>query len=88
MQTISVWKLVVGDIVQLQPGDKVPADCIVMSSANLNVQEHTRHDDAEEGPTRFTWADKAKNAQDSPFLFADSYVLTGTCKALVCCVGA
>lgn len=87
MQTISVWKLVVGDIVQLQPGDKVPADCIVMSSANLNVSEPTRHDDAD-GPTRFTWADKAKNANDSPFLFADSYVLTGTCKALVCCVGA
>ena len=60
MQTISVWKLVVGDIVQLQPGDKVPADCIVMSSANLHVSEPTRHDD-DEGPTRFTWAEKAKN---------------------------
>ena len=58
-----------------------------MSSANLHVSEPTRHDD-DDGPTRFTWAEKAKNTQDSPFLFADSYVLSGTCKALVCCVGA
>ena len=34
-QTINVWKLLVGDIITLQPGDKVPADCIVIESANL-----------------------------------------------------
>jgi Ca2+-transporting ATPase len=30
MQTVSIWRLVVGDIAQLQPGDKVPADCLVV----------------------------------------------------------
>jgi magnesium-transporting ATPase (P-type) len=45
MQTLSVWKLVVGDIVQLQPGDKVPADCIVVSSVNLHVKEAHKVDD-------------------------------------------
>ena len=39
MQTVSVWNLVVGDIITMQPGDKVPADYIVIRSANLNVEE-------------------------------------------------
>lgn len=43
-QTISVWKLVVGDIVTMQPGDKVPADCIIIDSANLQVNEIKRID--------------------------------------------
>jgi P-type E1-E2 ATPase len=86
MQTISVWNLVVGDIVMMQPGDKVPADCIVLSSANLHVNEPTKHVELD-GPTTFTWNKLKKNANESPFLFADSYILAGTCKVVVCCVG-
>ena len=44
MQTINVWKLVVGDIVNLKPGDKVPADCLVVNSVNLHVNEAVRVD--------------------------------------------
>ena len=86
MQTISVWNLVVGDIITMQPGDKVPADCIVLQSANLHVNEPTRHVELD-GPTNFTWAKHLKNKDESPFLFADSYIEAGTCKAVVCCVG-
>ena len=39
MQTLSVWELVVGDIVILQPGEKVPADCLIINSTNLSVLE-------------------------------------------------
>ena len=35
MQTVSVWQMVVGDVIQLQPGDKIPADCLVLESNNL-----------------------------------------------------
>lgn len=45
MQTLNVWRLVVGDIVQLQPGDKVPADCLVVSSVNLHVKEVLKNED-------------------------------------------
>lgn len=34
MQTISCWSVVVGDIITLAAGDKVPADCLVVSSVN------------------------------------------------------
>ena len=87
MQTISVWKLVVGDIVQLKPGDKVPADCLVMDSANLSVKEPTRIEGEEDEPTKFEWETLKKDKTSSPFLFADSFVTSGTCKALVCAVG-
>ena len=54
MQTVSVWNLVVGDIITMQPGDKVPADCLVISSANLNVEEPIRTVELD-GPTTFSW---------------------------------
>ncbi len=81
MQTLSVWKLVVGDIVQLQPGDKVPADCIVVSSVNLHVKEAHKVDD------QVSYTSLHKNREQDPFLFADAYIINGTCKALVTCVG-
>jgi Ca2+-transporting ATPase len=89
MQTISAWDLVVGDIIQLKPGDKCPADCIVLNSANLAVAEPKPRDvDAEEeldGPEYDT--NQAKDAMNDPFLYADSYVTRGICKVLVCVVG-
>ena len=86
MQTVSVWQMVVGDVVQLQPGDKIPADCLVLESNNLQVKEIIRHDNGAAVDT-FTSTDLYKNANDAPFLYCDSFVLAGTCKALVCCVG-
>lgn len=34
-QTVSVWDLVVGDIVLLEAGCRVPADCLIIESADL-----------------------------------------------------
>lgn len=86
-QTISVWNLLVGDIINLQPGDKIPADCLVLESANLTVSEVTRVDDDDEDVSKITYTDLAKNKDHAPFLYADSFVKQGICKALVCCVG-
>lgn len=38
-QSISIWNLVVGDIVMLSHGTRVPADCIVIQSSDLEVVE-------------------------------------------------
>lgn len=85
MQTASIWDLVVGDIVQMGPGDKVPADCLVVQSANLRVKEpHSWVNQEEE--TEFTWTEDSKDV-DRPFLMTDSFIIGGTCKAVVCCVG-
>jgi P-type Ca2+ transporter type 2C len=34
-QTISVWDIVVGDVILLEAGARVPADCLVIESADL-----------------------------------------------------
>lgn len=39
LQTINADDLVVGDIVTLELGKSVPADCVLISSANLSCNE-------------------------------------------------
>ena len=36
-RTISVWDLVVGDVILLDSGDRVPADCIIIQQENIKV---------------------------------------------------
>ena len=39
MQSVSIWDLVVGDVIQLTEGDKIPVDCIAITSNNLKVDQ-------------------------------------------------
>lgn len=80
-QSRSVWDLVVGDVIILSAGDRVPADCLVLESSSLMVEEKVPHE--EENDKRKT----KKSVNGDPFLYADSLVQGGTCKALVMCVG-
>ena len=75
-QTINIWDLVVGDVIVMSAGDKVPADCIIIDSANLTVEEEVKDEVGE--------VDKGEY---DPFLYAESYLKTGSCKAVVSCVG-
>lgn len=83
-RSISIWELVVGDVILLSTGDRVPADCLILESSDLQVeQKDSSLGEEDEQNTR-----KAnKGQQNDPFLYADSLVLKGTTKALVCCVG-
>jgi magnesium-transporting ATPase (P-type) len=42
---VSVWSLVVGDIILLETGQRVPADCIIINSVDLRVDERPEDDD-------------------------------------------
>ena len=42
---VSVWSLVVGDVILLETGMRVPADCIVIKSVDLKVDEKPEDDD-------------------------------------------
>lgn len=82
--TYSVWDLVVGDIILLGAGDRIPADCLVVESNGLEVEEKN----SEDGVVRVrkhTLTNQNQNAD--VFLFADSIITKGTVKAVVCCVG-
>lgn len=38
-RTISVWDVVAGDIIILETGSAVPADCLIVEDSDLQVDE-------------------------------------------------
>lgn len=76
----------VGDVIALGPGDRVPCDCLILSRSNLKVSfpEHLKegHTD-EEGE----FIEGFEAPSDDRVLFADSFIERGQCRALVCAVG-
>lgn len=86
---IKIWDLVVGDVIKLTQGDKVPMDCLVINSNGLHVDESKclGEDQVKKKSEKPTNNSNAKSREIDPFLFADSYVNQGNCTALVCSVG-
>lgn len=39
-EQVSIWSLVVGDIIMVSEGQRIPADCLVIESADLEVDEN------------------------------------------------
>ena len=89
VQSCNIWDLVVGDIVHLSAGDKVPADCMIVDGMQIIVDESTINPLKGPGEQRVIKNDLhvSDDRQKDIFLYADSYVMEGGCKAVVCCVG-
>jgi len=34
----SIWEFIVGDVILLSSGDRIPADCLVLESSDLQVE--------------------------------------------------
>lgn len=75
---ICIWDLVVGDVILLREGDSVPADCIIIEATDVVVDESNF-------PDRSNHVEKSVNSD--PFLFANSNLVNGHCKAVVAVVG-
>lgn len=94
--SIPVRDLVVGDIVDINQGDRVPADCVLVEEMNISVDEcmyyHCSEVDAATKETSKFYGyeqeeyDNHKSHPD-PFLLSDSKIMTGQGKAIVCAVG-
>lgn len=82
-RSISVWDLVVGDVVLLESGSRVPADCLILDRENLKLDEPVLDDAASNDRDE----DEQQRANDDPFLRAGTMVKSGNAKALVCQVG-
>jgi Ca2+-transporting ATPase len=83
-QSVSVWDLVVGDVVLFQTGANIPCDCLVLEAYDLKVTETVDGNEREPMPKSPMTDD---NIQRDPFLRMGSNIRQGQCKALVCCVG-
>ncbi|XWS65752.1 hypothetical protein CRYUN_Cryun05aG0140300 [Craigia yunnanensis] len=76
-QKISIYDLVVGDIVHLSIGDQVPADGVLISGYSLSIDESSLSGESE--PVNVT--------QQRPFLLSGTKVQDGSAKMLVTTVG-
>ena len=92
-RTIQVTDLVVGDVISIDAGNKVPVDCILFEEMNITVDESiyrghpkaSKHlsevnEDGSDHPDNHT-------SNPDPFLLAESKILSGQGKALVCAIG-
>lgn len=89
---VKVRDVVVGDLIQVTAGNRVPADCILVEEMNMHVdQSMIMSSDQTNVPKSLSRVneDGTDNHESNPdpFLFAESKVLTGTGKAIVCAVG-
>lgn len=84
--TIPTTDLVVGDIVKLEKGKEIPADCILISSNDMTCNESAitgEGIDLEKKP--FEQCHSGSKA--TPFLLAKTLITNGNGVALVCAVG-
>lgn len=65
--SISVWDLVVGDVIILEAGSKIPADCLLLEASELEVgpPEEDGRPDLITSKTPYV-----ENMQCDPLLFA------------------
>lgn len=90
--SISVRDLVVGDLIDIQQGDRIPADCVIIEETNIKVdqsmynpqetfvEKSLSNTNVEYGP------DNHKTNPD-PFLLSASKIMSGSGRAIVCSVG-
>ncbi|RLN96730.1 hypothetical protein BBJ28_00015893 [Nothophytophthora sp. Chile5] len=78
------WSLVVGDVVQLEPGDVVPADGLAFHTRELQVDESSLTGEAQ----LVRKGDALNLGGDQPVrLFSGTRVMEGFAKMLLLCVG-
>ena len=91
--SISVRDLVVGDIIDIQQGDRVPADCILIDETNITVDQSNYNptETAVEKEMSFLYQDSTEpdnhKSNPDPFLLSSTMIMTGSGRAIVCCVG-
>nr|XP_043636890.1 calcium-transporting ATPase 12, plasma membrane-type-like [Erigeron canadensis] len=77
-QKMSIFDIVVGDIVVLNIGDQIPADGLFIDGHSLLIDESSMTGESEHIEV---------NALSNPFLFSGSKVADGHCRMLVLSVG-
>ncbi len=82
--------LVVGDLLQLKAGDRIPADARIISSSNLHVNEASLTGESE--PVHKNHGEPLENKiyqlqNQKNILFFGTFITTGKCRAIVYATG-
>lgn len=88
-QSINIYDLVAGDIVLLETGSRIPADCLLIDGTDITVDEKIYASGAESPIVRKSVATPENvDSLPDPFLLSETLIASGSGKAVVCCVGA
>lgn len=86
-----VRDLVVGDVIDIQAGDRVPADCVMIEETNVVVDQsmYIKVETAIEKSLSVINDDGTDNhlQHPDPFLLAGAKIMSGSGRAIVCAVG-
>lgn len=85
---IDAENLVVGDIVLLASGDKISADCRILESTNLQVDESSiTGESSSQNKNSNTIEENTPLADRTNMLYAGTNIMTGRVKAIVVAIG-
>jgi len=87
-QTVNIYDLVVGDIILLETGSRVPADCLLVEGSDITVDESMYYEELKKATNKMVATEENFDSLPDPFLLSNSLISTGTGYAVVCCVGA
>jgi P-type Ca2+ transporter type 2C len=91
-QPVQIFDVVVGDIILIETGMRVPADCVLIDGMDVTVDEAPYFEDRETINAKTLSVgsvhDNNHVSNPDPFLLADSLVMSGSGKAVVCAVGS
>jgi len=85
-KTLPITELVVGDIIKLEQGMRVPADCVLIDSFDVACDESAMTGEPEHMEKTHV-NDGNYESNPDPFLLAKSLIVKGMGTALVCAVG-
>jgi magnesium-transporting ATPase (P-type) len=78
---------VVGDIILVEAGNRIPADCILIEGNDITVDEAYYNDKKEVIVKKSLSTEDNHRDNPDPFLLSKSLVMTGSGRAIVCAVG-
>jgi Ca2+ transporting ATPase len=84
---ISVFKLLVGDIVQITEGDSLPADIVLLTGTKITTDESNITGEPEHLRKTALVEDEEPNSHSDCFLLAKSTIMSGKGMGVVCAVG-
>lgn len=87
-QTVNIYDLVVGDIILLETGCRVPADCLLLDGQDITVDESMYYEEVKKATPKIVATPENYESNPDPFLLSNTLVSTGSGYAVVLCVGA
>ncbi len=85
-QTVDVPELVVGDVIKIETGMKIPCDCLLIEGIDITCDESAMTGEAEHVEKHHV-TEANYNSNPEPYLIGKTLVSTGQGVGLVCCVG-